>query len=879
MLAPSVELATALLDAVERGQRMRGREVWPTPQVHDFGAWLKEQHVRRQLLDASTPRCLADAEERELWRGVVLDLDSSGQFLEPGGAARAARGARRAMYEHAIPLAALRAYGTEESQALTLWIGQFEARCRALNCIGPGELLGALLQPSLDAAEPSAQGVTWIESPLWRPVARRWLERRCGAPLPAETAAQACGANRVRAAHVLRAVSPAAELASIADWARRGLESDASFRAWISIRDLAARRAEVADAFDAALAPRRFSLEESAQAAPYALAGGTPLAEHGPVRAALQLLSVSSGSVPFERFSLLLRSPELQDSPEDASAAARSDTLLRASAPSEAPLGGWIARAHAVARELGPPAALERLSRAAAALGGLHGSHRMSRWLSVWVEAFERGPWSLRQRWSSAEYQSAERFRELLASLALGDQTFGSLGRRAAEGILERAARDTPFQVQTGVPPIWVSSQLTDPWLGYQGLWVTGCDENHWPPPVDPMPLIPPLLQRQYAVAAASADAQLELAEDLQRRWLERAGGCVFSCAEPGEGRSIALSPLLTALAPPPASGQPAAVPQPHWRAQHREAPLLEQLTDEQAPPVEPCERTRGVASLRAQSRCAFRGFAETRLGALVLEQPRPGFNDRERGEILHDALRRIWREVRDSTQLRALLVQPQALAALVRNSASLAVEGQCARRNPGTRWAQRERTRLQGLLERWLQLEGQRRFFQVEQVEEASELAQHAGLEFTVRVDRIDRLEDGGRVVIDYKTGSVYADWRGERPDNPQLPMYGLLHRQGLIAVAYGRVSAAQCAFVVECALDDVFPRKRATKLEGMASFGDLVAAWEQRIERLAREFARGDAAVAPTEFACRSCRLQGLCRVPSTLDALANSWDAPAA
>jgi RecB family exonuclease len=197
-------------------------------------------------------------------------------------------------------------------------------------------------------------------------------------------------------------------------------------------------------------------------------------------------------------------------------------------------------------------------------------------------------------------------------------------------------------------------------------------------------------------------------------------------------------------------------------------------------------------------------------------------------------------------------------------------VEKQCAKRSPGERWAERERRRLQGLLERWLALEATRPPFQVEQIEGGGETAFHGGLAYKVRIDRIDRLDDGSRVLIDYKTGWVQPDWRGERPDNPQLPMYALLHREDLVAVAYGRVSAGKCCFVAESARADIFPNLRASRLEGMASFDDLVAAWGRRIERLAEEFARGAAEVAPKDTACRYCRLQGLCRVPSTLDAL---------
>ncbi len=93
-------------------------------------------------------------------------------------------------------------------------------------------------------------------------------------------------------------------------------------------------------------------------------------------------------------------------------------------------------------------------------------------------------------------------------------------------------------------------------------------------------------------------------------------------------------------------------------------------------------ERTRGVATLRAQSRCAFRGFAETRLDAEPLEQPVPGFNERERGELVHHALQHVWTALRDSNALRA--VRPDAQQRLIDEAAARAIESVCRRRDPG---------------------------------------------------------------------------------------------------------------------------------------------------------------------------------------------------
>ncbi len=85
---------------------------------------------------------------------------------------------------------------------------------------------------------------------------------------------------------------------------------------------------------------------------------------------------------------------------------------------------------------------------------------------------------------------------------------------------------------------------------------------------MDPIPLLPVRLQRQYGVIAASLESQLQFAEDLQRRWLARAADCVFSCADAGDGRRAAPSPLLrgSGAADAVPGAAPAALPWPPTR-------------------------------------------------------------------------------------------------------------------------------------------------------------------------------------------------------------------------------------------------------------------------------------------------------------------------
>jgi ATP-dependent helicase/nuclease subunit B len=852
VLAPNAELAAALFDAVERTQRIAGREVWPTPRVRDFGSWLREQHLRRQLENADSPRLLGDAEERELWRGVIDAEEFGRDLLDPAGAARAARQARRTLSDYGIPLRALNGGDSDEVRAFLAWNAAFEERCRALGCISADSLLRGLAAPQTP--------VTWIESPAWRPAVRQWLLRygRMLAP-------QAVTPHSASYAH---APSPAAELAALADWTLANLRAHPEFRAWILVPDLARRRAEVVDALDAVLAPQRFGLGSDSGAAPYAVAGGTALADYAPVRAALQALAVGTGKVTFPEFSALLRTPELQSSHGDASAAARLDVALRSRASSEADFDAWLELAERVARheEIGIVPAVQRLQALQQALRGLRGTHRMSAWVSLWIGALEAGPWALRNRWSSIEYQAAERFRELLASLATADALLGTHSRESAQAVLRRAARDTAFQVQTGVAAVWVSGQLIDPWLNYDGLWVAGCDDAKWPQPIAPVALLPVRLQRQYGVIAASAESQLAAAVDLQTRWQQRAGQCVFSYADAPDGGKSMPSPLLPKNAALLLTAAP--TPQPHWRALFDAAPAMEQFSDEQAPAFSPSlERTRGISSLKAQSRCAFRGFAETRLEAHRLELPTPGFNDQERGILVHNALEHVWSILPGSSALQAL--SPDAQRRLLDDAAGRAIERVCKKRDPGLRWRRREHLRLQNLLGKWLDIERARAPFTVEAVEQGAADLLLGGLNFRVRVDRVDRLVDGARVLLDYKSGAVSTDWRGERPENPQLPVYALVHPDALVAVAYAKVNAAEPGFVAETERPGIFkPGTHRSRLEGMANFADLVRAWSLRVERIAGELASGRAEVAPTAKACKSCHLHGLCRIPAALE-----------
>ena len=145
----------------------------------------------------------------------------------------------------------------------------------------------------------------------------------------------------------------------------------------------------------------------------------------------------------------------------------------------------------------------------------------------------------------------------------------------------------------------------------------------------------------------------------------------------------------------------------------------------------------------------------------------------------------------------------------------------------------------------------------------------QAGGLTFSGRIDRMDRLQDGGHALIDYKTGrATKSSWLGERPDEPQLPLYAVSAPEDISAVAFATLRAGGMKFSGFSAQEKEIPGVQAAK-----SWPGLVATWKKELESLAAGYAGGEARVDPKRGAatCRNCDLQPLCRVHERLNPLA--------
>ena len=457
----------------------------------------------------------------------------------------------------------------------------------------------------------------------------------------------------------------------------------------------------------------------------------------------------------------------------------------------------------------------------------------------------------------SNEFQAHAKFNELLGEFARLALVSGKMSAAEALGALRRLCADTEFQPEGAGAPVRVLELIESAGIEFDALWVSGLTDGAWPQRAHPEPFLPVALQRKAGIPEASAEASLALDRRRTEGWLGAADVVVFSWARREEDRELAPSPLIAQLP----EGTVELPPRASYRDLLFSSRALEFLEDEKANPVASAAVKGGTRVLADQSACPFRAFARHRLGAEALEAPEPGLDAMRRGQLLHALMAGVWRTLKSSSFLSSDL-KPVIEKSAAEAVASLDLEGP---------FAALETQRLVRLAGEWLEVERGRSPFDVVHIEQKRSLG-IGGLELSGRIDRMDRLEDGSHAIIDYKTGSrvTASDWAGERPDDPQLPLYAVTAPEAVSALAFAKLRAGDMKFSGFSLKEKEIPGVKQAK-----SWGGLVATWKAELESLASGFAAGDARVDPKKglATCRNCDLQPLCRVHERLNALDES------
>jgi probable DNA repair protein len=858
-------LAAATRRAFDLAVLGKGLEAWPTPDILPWTTWLQNNVDELILSGAITgPEILlSGTQEQCIWEAILTETMADQPLQQPVGTVRQVQEAWRLLHAWQLPLeAGLFAYN-DDSKAFYQWARLFEARCRKQQWLSSAQL-AAELQRCLPWDRPDELLLLGFDEliPQQQALLAALAETGCQVQWLALTAIGSRSAVRTGCDDIRQ------EAATMARWVRQRLQEDPTAMIGVVVPELAMHRAMLVHALDEVLVPEALLPGQHSVTRPYNISLGAPLSSYPIISTALRLLDLLQPAISLEDAGRLLAAPFIAGWEQEAGARALLDGRLRQTGELRVASSTLYYHASQPDRPYACPYLTKQLDawfKLARDCPHTAGTGQWSERFTVLLQAIG---WSGGRSLSSEEYQAVEAWRELLGTFAALEPVTKPLSAAAAAGLLRRMAGERTFQPQTGAAPVQVLGMLEAGGLRFGHLWIMGLHDGAWPAAPRPNPFIPLPVQRRTNMPRADEMRELQVARTITSRLLASAAHVVVSFPQRNADEILRPSPLITDL---PAMDilTPGLWSTPTWREQVHQSAGLIPLRDDPAPPLEQEAVSGGSAVFKLQAACPFRAFAELRLGARALGQADIGLDAMTRGALMHRVLEKVWQALDSHEQLQA---KPAGqLEVLVKTVVEAAI-AEIAGRHPQTfsgRFREMEAERLCRHLLEWLELEQQRQPFRVVE-KEAKHEASAGGIRVQVKIDRIDALDDNRQVLIDYKTGTVKpAQWFGERPDEPQLPLYSLAAGGDIAALMFAQVKAGHMAFngvaAGEGLAPGVQPYTRLKQTRAAGSWAEVLETWRTTLEHLGEAFRNGEAAVDPKHYAatCQYCDLTPLCRI----------------
>jgi probable DNA repair protein len=809
------------------------RSVMEIPDIIPLSAWLRQAADQLSFQPACglASRTVDSFGARLLWQRVIAELEAERALLDVSLAARLAAEADHLMDDWRIDVPS--ELETVDFQEFKLWRAHYKARLAELGMddanqaserVHDAMTSGMLQMPFTTLVLAGFNDVAPRLAGMLEAMASQGVRLlRLDQPVAAASTLQR-----------LAAPDPDSEWRLAAKWAAAQLAQNPEGRYAI----VAARLEN-----DVVLAHRslRAALGSDAEGkpVPYNVAVARPLSEWPLVRAALQWLKVLAsfaqrhGCEPADLGQALL-SGACAGAGAEAAGRALIDAHWRRHATIRVSSGAFTAL-------LGRHA--PRLGAAWAQCQALLDENVSAATTDIWAKRFRSWLQALgfpgQSRLSSHAFQVLEAFDGLIDKFARQSVVLGQASFGAAAGLLARLARETPFQPQRDpAARLDVLGFLESEGGRWDGVWLLGLTDDVLPAAPRPNPLIPLAALRQAQAPRATPERELDWASGMYAALVASAPQVWISHALHEGEREQRLSPYIAGLAVVDA---PAAIVA-------RPAMALEYVRDERGPALEEGATTGGgIGVIDTQARNPLWAFAKYRLGASELPKYAVLSDQNARGLLLHRAAELVWRLVPDQDALRRLH-EEGGLTELISNAVLQAAD-ECLQ-DDGQALRALEAARSEKILHDWLMQELARSPFRVRDVEQDYEWA-HGPLRLSLRLDRIDQLDDERLAVIDYKSGSGNIDprsnWMRNRPVGLQLPFYAAVLAQegpGVAALALAKLHARGIEFKGladgDYGLFGVASLNEWEDFAGM-TWNQLMAQWRENIHGLADEFAGG--------------------------------------
>ena len=824
IVAATNRLARDLRTGYHRNQLAQGHRAWRTPRILAWSSWLRVL-LERSSQPALLPLRLEPSASALLWEQMLRSQAGERQ-LNSAGLVRQMQHAWQRLQDWCVPTSELLPSAESEDQRLFALVAtayEYELK----------------LQGWIDNAQLPACATHLVASrhiPVTHRVLHAGFERLPPAAQQLFAAMQDAGchvqaappADHCRQLELVAATDPDAELRAAGAWARARLEVSGSARIAIIYPSLERNALRTSRLVREGFAPGwqyNQALQNSVN-----VSYGRRLSEYPAIAIALLWLKWVHRDLDAREVSVLLRSPFTPGSVDDARS--RFETRLR-----RLPDRFWSATDLAAALTGGNDSphgsewfrCLQQVMELQASSKG-----RMSP--ATWtdqVDAFlQRLGWPGGAPPDSAGFQLQNRWRELLNELSRLEAVRPLLGFSELLTRLSLVASETIYQPELADGVLQLLGPLEGAGLEFDHVWVANLESMQWPPASSPLPLVSRRLQRRTGMPDALPADTLDRARRILGRLAGSAGSVVLSWPASDGDTDLLPSPLLEGYR----AQIPASFTDPGWfAAQLCDRNSLQRVAEDPAPPVIRSEKiTGGAYTLQRQFDEPFSAFAYGRLGIKDLPMWEAGLAPSLRGRIIHQALAALFSGNPTSTSISAWPVAEREQRIDRAVHAALRVHDRHADAVL-RRLLVLERDRLNALLSDFLSEELVRPGFTVAEVEFSLPLERH-GVVLDLRVDRIDRLDDGSYLVVDYKTGAAksFLDRNGD-PVEWQLVLYAMALQRDVGGLVLINIDSRTIAYKGTGSSVPWNPMESE-------HWKERFNAWQQRVDHELARFAVGD-------------------------------------
>lgn len=833
------------------GQRqMDAARVWPSPRIYSLSQWieLNWEVLQRRAYTPAAQRIINNLQRQTLWEKIIGESSLAAALLQPEPLAQAADSALRnlelwQLNEEQVRAAEPLLNAQSNTYCWLTWLGEFRTRLAQLGFITQ-EMANQILIAAFKNRELTQEAIIHLtgfdDIP---PQHQDLINSACHELHNIKLDNQQTQVIRTETQN------SEAEIRAAALWSKIQLEQNPAAMIGIIVPNLGQCRDQVERIFVEVFEPLAALPDRPRYTLPFNFSAGTPLGATPIIVATLDLLELQKSSWDLEAICNLLLSPFFGDADKELVLRTHLIQTLRKLGKFTISLSDLRYHCQKLTSKLGIAESDSNLITRLVQLENYRrqsfGNRTAQHWCDFFQQHLQLLGWPGTRRLDSQEHQQLTLWNQALENFVQLDGTGIQFNYPSAIQQLRSIAGKTPFQAQTPNSPIQILGALEGAGLQFSHCWVMGLHHRQWPPVPAPNPLLPSSLQRTQKMPHASAERELQFARALTEHYRQCAPLVVFSSAHSDDDSELSPSALIRQLPLTTIDtliGNNESISALNYQTLSANT-SLEIVSTAQAPQLLVAqEPVRGGAGLfKEQAACPFNAFARLRLGAARIDDPVAGFSAIERGNLLHDALAIIWKQLKDQHNLLAL--DETALSTLINNTTQTVVDSLKQKRGTsiGVFYAQLEQERLAQLTSEWLAQEKTRPAFTVIAIEEEVQV-EFTGLPLRLRIDRIDQLDNGNLLLIDYKTGQPkLQSWQGERMDEPQLPLYAVTATNQVTAIAFAQINAKAMKWIGTGELntyhDGIYPSKQPWEQQ--------LQEWQMYLQQLATDFIQGDVRV----------------------------------